>query len=150
MDEGHYFQYFVGLARIRERKHDILGRDHAQIAVKGLGRMQEETRRAGAGQRRGYLAGYMSRLAHARDDEFAAARENQLDGTHELVAQCLLHVFECQRLGMYRTAADLYYLLRCCLICHNSVFITGSRSSRYNILGPSERALSGSGCTSKK
>ena len=46
---------------------------------------------------------------------------------------------------MYRTAADLYYLLRCCLICHNSVFITGSRSSRYNILGPSERALSGCG-----
>ena len=43
-----------------------LGRDHAEIAVAGLGGMDEERRRAGGGKGRGDLAADMADLADAR------------------------------------------------------------------------------------
>ena len=50
-----------------------VARDHAEVAVAGLGRMDELRRRAGRGQGRGDLARDMAALAHAGDDDPAAA-----------------------------------------------------------------------------
>ena len=63
----------VGLAAVRQRDHDVVALDHAEIAVDGLGRVQEERRRAGARQRRRDLAADDARLAHAGDDDASAA-----------------------------------------------------------------------------
>ena len=63
------------LTGIRQRHHDILARDHADIAVAGLGRMQEERRRTGAGQRRRDLSADMAGLAHAGHHHATAAVE---------------------------------------------------------------------------
>ena len=49
----------------------------------GLGGMQEEGRRAGAGQRGGDLVAHEAGLAQAADDHPAARREAQLAGPHE-------------------------------------------------------------------
>jgi hypothetical protein len=51
---------------------------HAQVAVAGLGRVHEERRRAGAGQRGGDLAAHVAALAHAHDDHAAAAAQHGL------------------------------------------------------------------------
>ena len=52
----------------------VVGLDHAEIAVHGLGGMQEERGRAGAGERGRDLAADDAGLAHAGDDHPAAAR----------------------------------------------------------------------------
>ena len=53
----------------------IAARHHAQVAMAGLGRMQEEGRRAGAGQRGGDLAADMAGLAQAGDHHAAACAQ---------------------------------------------------------------------------
>jgi hypothetical protein len=50
-------------------QHHVAARDHAEVAVAGLGRMHEERRRAGAGQRRRDLVRDMAGLAHAGDHD---------------------------------------------------------------------------------
>ena len=57
-----------------------LGRDHAEIAVARLGRMDELRRRAGRGEGGGDLARDMAALAHAGDDDAARRGGEQVDG----------------------------------------------------------------------
>ena len=83
LDQRHDRQQFGALAGIGQRDHDVVARDHAEIAVAGFGGMDEEGRGAGAGQRRGDLAGDVARLADAADHDAAAAAEHDLDGPHE-------------------------------------------------------------------
>ena len=52
----------------------------------GLGGMHEEGRCAGGGQRRGDLAADMAALAHAHDDDPAAAFEHRLNAARETFA----------------------------------------------------------------
>ena len=73
----------VRLAALREHQHDIVGVDAAQVAVKGLGRMQKVGPRAGRGQRGGNLLPDQAGLAHAGDDHAALAGEQQLHGLAE-------------------------------------------------------------------
>ena len=61
--------------------------DHAEIAVIGLGRMDEEGRRAGRGQRRGDLRADMAAFADAGDDDPAVDRRQHLDGLRERLGQ---------------------------------------------------------------
>ena len=63
----------VGLAGIGEHEHDVVGRDHAEVAVHRLGGVHEERRRAGRRERGRELAPDVSRLADAADDDAAAA-----------------------------------------------------------------------------
>ena len=65
-----------GLAGVREQQHHVVGGDHAEVAVAGLGRVDEERRRAGGGEGGGDLAGDVAGLAHARDDHPAAGGEH--------------------------------------------------------------------------
>ena len=72
-----------GLAGVRQRQHRVLRRDHAEVAVAGLGRMDVERRRAGRGQGRGDLARDVAALAHAGDHDAAGDAGQQLDGRGE-------------------------------------------------------------------
>jgi hypothetical protein len=76
----------VDLAGVADGQHHIAGRDHAQVAVAGLGRVHEERGRAGGGQRGGDLAADVSALAHAHDDGATAAREHGLHRARETLA----------------------------------------------------------------
>ena len=69
----------VGLAGVGQRQHRVLRRDHAEIAVAGLGRMDVERRRAGRGQGGGDLARDVAALAHAADDDASGHAGQQLD-----------------------------------------------------------------------
>ena len=69
-----------GLAGIGRCHHHVLVGDHADVAMTGLGRMQEKRWRAGAGQGRGDLVADVPGLAHAGHDDSAAAVVQQLAG----------------------------------------------------------------------
>ena len=68
---------FLGLAAVRQRDDDVVGLDDAEIAVHGLGRVQEDRRRARARQRRRDLARDDAGLAHAGHDDAAGAALQQ-------------------------------------------------------------------------
>ncbi len=104
MDERHDLQYLVRLARIGERHHHILLRNHAQVAVKGLAGVEKKAGRTRRCERRGDLAAHEARFSHARNDGLAAACEHGLHGLGERIAQRVLQVFECQHLGVQRLA----------------------------------------------
>ncbi len=70
---------FGGLARIGQRQHRVARHDHAQVAVRGLGRVDEQRRRAGGGERGGDLAGDQAGLAHAGDHHAAGGARQQID-----------------------------------------------------------------------
>ena len=59
------------LAGPRQRDDDVVRRDHAEIAMAGLGGVHEEGRRAGGGERRRDLARDMAGLAEPGDDDAA-------------------------------------------------------------------------------
>ena len=69
--------------RMRQGDDDIVALDRAEVAVHGLGRVQEERRRPGARERRGDLARDDAGLAHPGDDDAAAAVAQQVDGAGE-------------------------------------------------------------------
>ena len=50
-------QHLVGLAAVRDRDQDVAALEHAEVAVAAFAGVQEERRRAGAGERRGDLRG---------------------------------------------------------------------------------------------
>ncbi len=89
LEERQDREQLRGLARVGDREHDVALRDHAEVAVAGLGRVQEERRRAGAGERRGDLAADVARLAHPGDDHAAAAGEQHAARLLELAAQAV-------------------------------------------------------------
>ena len=84
---GHDGHDLVGLAGIREREHRIFASDHADIAMARLARVHEERRRAGACEGGGKLSADVSRFAHARDDDAAAAVKTNPASECKLVAE---------------------------------------------------------------
>ena len=68
----------LGLAAVREREHEIDRSQPPEVAVQGLGRVQEERRSPGAGEGRGDLLADHAGLAHPRHDDLALARPNEL------------------------------------------------------------------------
>ena len=97
----------LGLAAVRQREHDVVVADRAEVAVDRLGRVEEEGRRAGARQRRGDLAADDARLAHAGDDDAAAALEQQLDGALEVVVEAIDQAEDRRRLGAQHLAGEI-------------------------------------------
>ncbi len=63
----------LALAAVAEDEHGVLGHDHAQVAVQGVGRVQVEAGAAGGRQGRGDLLGHEAGLAHARKHQPAPA-----------------------------------------------------------------------------
>ena len=79
----------AGLAAVRQRDHGVVRLQRAEVAVNGVGRVQEERGRAGARQRRGDLAADDARLAHAGQQHAAAAGGEQIDGGGERGVQAV-------------------------------------------------------------
>ena len=79
----HEHHEFVGLAGVRQHDHDVVGRDHPEVAVRRLGRVHEERRRAGRRERGGQLARDVPGLADAGHDDAPAALEDQVDRRDE-------------------------------------------------------------------
>jgi hypothetical protein len=61
-----HHQQFLGLARLRERQQHVARIDAAEVAVDGLGRVQEDRRRAGRRERRRDLLGDETRPCPCR------------------------------------------------------------------------------------
>ncbi len=76
-------QHFGGFAGIGDGQQHVVARDHADVAMAGFGGVHEERRSAGGGERGGDLAGDVSGLAHAADDDPAAAFEADGAGARE-------------------------------------------------------------------
>ena len=81
-------------------------RDHAEVAVARFGRVHEERRRAGRGQRRRDLAADVAALAHAHHDDPAAAGEHRADRGDEALALALLQRVERARFDVERRARE--------------------------------------------
>ena len=62
------------LAGLGQRQDHVVRADHAEVAVAGLGGMDEEGRRAGGGEGGGDLARHVAGLAHAGADDPALRR----------------------------------------------------------------------------
>ena len=85
LDMGHDGEDLGRLAGIRERDDGVLARDHAEIAVARLARMNEERGCSGARQGRCHLVSHVPGLAHSGHDDAAGTCEDDLAGAHEVV-----------------------------------------------------------------
>ncbi|SVK46297.1 Uncharacterised protein [Acinetobacter baumannii] len=95
-----------GAAGVGDEHHHVVGADHAEIAVQRLRRMNEERRRAGAGQRRGDFFADMAGLADAGNHRFAAAVQQQLAGADEIVIQARQQALRFGQLDLQRFAGE--------------------------------------------
>ena len=100
-------QQLLGLAAVRERNHHVVVADGAEIAVRGLGGVQEPGRRAGARQRGGDLPADDAGLAHAGDDDAAAAVEEELDGALEVAVDAVDEAEDGGGLGAEHLAREI-------------------------------------------
>jgi len=83
LDDRQDRQQFVGLAGIGKGQNHVLDGDHADVAVDGLGRVQEKSGAAGAGERRRDLVADVPRFPHARDDDTALTSQQQFASPRE-------------------------------------------------------------------
>ena len=83
LDNRYDGEDFRALAGVRDGDDDIALRDHAEVAVAGLSRMNEERWGAGACHSRGYLRGDVPGFAHAGHDNLALAGEEDAAGLIE-------------------------------------------------------------------
>ncbi len=91
-DQRHAEAFEVGqqehqlgrLTGVRDREQHVGARDHAEVTVTRFGRVHEECRGAGAGQRGCDLAGNVARFADSGDDHTALAGETHAACRHEL------------------------------------------------------------------
>ncbi len=71
---------FLGLAGVAEDQDEVALGDHAEIAVRGVDGVEDDARRAGAGEGRGDLRADGARLADAGDDDFMAGLDDLAHG----------------------------------------------------------------------
>ena len=77
------------MAGVGQGDHHIVAGDHAEVAVAGLGRMNEKGRCAGGSQCGRELARHMARLADAAHHDPALAVENQAAGRHKRLTDAI-------------------------------------------------------------
>jgi len=85
---------FARLAAVRDSDHHIVGADHAEIAVAGFTRVDEERRRAGAGEGGGHFLADMAGFAHAHHHHFATAGKDHFAGAAEVGVNILVELFQ--------------------------------------------------------
>src|SRR5262245_2283377 len=86
LQRGQQHGELIALAAVGDRQQHIAGLHHAEVAVAGFGRMHEERRRAGGGERGRDLAPDMAALAHAHHDHAALALKHHAHRVHETIA----------------------------------------------------------------
>ena len=82
---GHKAEQFVGLARIGNGQHHILRGYHTQVAMKGIQRIDKETRRTRTGERGSNLRTDMSTLPHPCHNQLAPTVEDYLHSAIKVV-----------------------------------------------------------------
>ncbi|MCY1441029.1 hypothetical protein D9M71_573280 [compost metagenome] len=93
---------FFCLAAVADQDQHVDRLEHAQVAVEGFSRMQEETRGAGGGEGCNHLLPDQAGFAHAAHDGATFATEDQFDCTLEFAIQALRQLTDCLRLGIKR------------------------------------------------
>ena len=96
-DEGDVFAFergqngidFVALAGIGNRQHRVAVHNHAQVAVRGFGGMDEKGGRAGGGEGGGDFVADVAGFADAGNDEAAGAVEHGIDGGGEIAVEAV-------------------------------------------------------------
>src|SRR5580704_13485011 len=145
---------FLGFAAVAHRQYDVLAHQHSEVAVNRLGRMQENRGRARARKRCGDFSTDQSRLPHPGDHHAALAAQQNFHGALEtrvkpvkkrgerfgLDAQDAFRRIEAHCTLQPRTSAEI------CLSFPSSA----GNSASGNAFVPSESALAGFSCTSRK
>lgn len=128
---------FRRVAGVRDDDQRITLHQHAEVAMRGFGRVDEHRRRAGGGQCRGDLARNMARLSHAGYDHTLGRMQDRFTGRDEIIAEGLAQATKCFRFNSHNFAAPRddrvpicpalpYYFGRqilspegdgCCLLC---------------------------------
>ena len=86
-------------AGVRQQQGDVVGMDHAKVAVNGAGGVEDIGAGAGGVEGAGQLLADVRRLAGAGDGHAATATAQQLDGLEEGRAESFGDQFERGRLG---------------------------------------------------
>src|SRR5439155_23622095 len=152
------------LAAVGQREHDVGALDDPEIAVRGVGRMEKERGRPGAGQRGGNLPADNPRLPDPGHDHAPGAVE---DEPHRGVESLVEAVDERQDgtgldrqhparereigdgpLGHARAPERAVAGWRAASSIRVSLSISGSSNSSRSALAASLRARAGSSCTS--
>ena len=77
----------LALAAVRQDQGDVVGVDHAQVAVDRLGGVEDVGAGAGRVERAGDLLADVGRLAGAGDGDAAGAAVEEIDGLEEGIVQ---------------------------------------------------------------
>ena len=85
-------QQFVGVARVGNHQHKVVGHNHAHVAVHGIESADIDRRCAGAAERGCNLGTHVAALSHTRHHDMALALKQQLDGTVEVFVNQGYHV----------------------------------------------------------
>ena len=99
--QRHQHLYFRRVAAFADGYHKILGLNHAQVAMNGIGGVHEQGRRAGAVERGHDFAGYMGAFANARDHHAALERQNGLYAVHKVGGGGKGHGYVVQSRGFF-------------------------------------------------
>ncbi len=125
---------FLGLARVRDGEHQVLCRDHAEIAVTGLGGVHEKGGRAGAGERCGDLRRYMARFSHPCHDHAARRVVDQLTGGGEVVIEPRTQGIDRARFDLQHLARERDQLVVVQVFGHSVLAVSGCRRDLQAIL----------------
>ncbi len=82
----------LALAAVRQDQDDVVGMDHAQVAVDGPGGVEDVGAGAGRVERAGDLLADVGRLAGAGDADAPGAAAEELDGLQERLVEPLGHL----------------------------------------------------------
>src|SRR4030042_3719710 len=87
LDELEEVDDLFGFSAVGDGQDDVVRQDHAQVAVSGLGRMDEQRRRPATGQGSGNLTADESRLSHAGYYDPRLAFGQEVDRPGEILVQ---------------------------------------------------------------
>ncbi|MNF60162.1 hypothetical protein D3C84_417720 [compost metagenome] len=116
---------FIGFAAVADQDQHVDGLEHAQVAVEGFSRVQEETRGAGGGEGRDHLFPDQAGFAHATHDGAAFAAEDELDGILEFTIQAAGQLSDSLRLGNKGFFSDSEVIHVLTFVLENNVALNG-------------------------
>ena len=90
---------FFGFAAVGNQDQYVDRLEHAEVAVEGFGRMQEQARGAGGGEGGDHLLANQPGFTHAADRRAALAAEDEFYGALELAIETFCELADGLRLG---------------------------------------------------
>ena len=87
LERGKQAHQLMGLAAVGDGNGQVPLGQHAQVAMDGVGGMDEQGGRPGAGESRGDLPGDDARFPHAGEDHAPGAGDQQFDGLVETMVE---------------------------------------------------------------